>query len=136
MHFSIVIQEEANFLEMKVIIDLIEDIRESIQNNENYTVVGMLLKENPNAKSELLYAGEAPIGSFYLDKISKELILSVDKESEPLFIGELVKHLLILDMEMMMSEVKLAVSEDHEPKELVGFGFNATDKKYALFIMA
>ena len=121
---------------MKVIIDLIEDIRESIQNNEMYSITGMLLKEDANNKKNLLYAGEASVGSFYLDKISKELIFNVDKKADSLSVGELVKHLLILDMDAMMYEVKLAVSEEHAPKELVGFGFNATDGKYALFIMA
>ena len=121
---------------MKVVIDLIEDIRESIQNEENYTISGMLLKENPNKKEDLIYAGEAPVGSFYFDKISKELIFTIDKESKPLTVGKLVKHLLILDMDIMMYEVKLLVSEEHAPQELVGFGFNATDGKYALFIMA
>ena len=121
---------------MKVIIDLIEDIRESINNNETYSITAMLLKEDANDKKNLLYAGEASVGSFYVDKISKKLILTVEKDKEPLSVGELVKHLLIMDMDMMMYEVKLAVSEEHEPQELVGFGFNAADTKYALFIMA
>jgi len=121
---------------VKVIIDLIEDIRESIQNAEKYTISGMLLKENPENKKDLIYAGEASVGSFYIDKISKELIFTVENNSTALTVGELVKHLLILDMDAMMYEVKLAVSEEHAPQELVGFGFNATDGKYALFIMA
>ena len=121
---------------MKVIIDLIEDIRESIQNSGTYSISGMLLKEDPENKKDLIYAGEALISSFYIDKISKELIFTIDKEGEVLNIGELVKHLLILEMDAMMYEVKLAVSEAHEPQPLVGFGFNATDEKYALFIMA
>ena len=121
---------------MKVIIDLIEDIRESINNDESYTMAGMLLKEDENNKKNLTYAGEAPIGSFYVDKIAKELILTVEQDKEPLLVGELAKHLLIMDMEMMMYEVKLAVSDNHAPQALVGFGFNATDAKYALFIMA
>lgn len=121
---------------MKVIIDLIEDIRESIHNNETYTITSMLLKEDANDKQKLIYAGEASVGSFYLDKISKELILNVENDKEPLTVGELVKHLLIMDIDMMMYEVKLAVSEEHAPQALIGFGFNATDGKYALFIMA
>jgi len=121
---------------MKVIIDLIEDIRESINNNEAYKITAMLLKEDIENKKNLIYAGEAQIGSFYVDKIAKKLILTVEKEGEGLSVGELVKHLLIMDMDMMMYEVKLVVSEEHEPQELVGFGFNATDSKYALFIMA
>ena len=121
---------------MKVIIDLIEDIRESINNNEKYSMTAMLLKEDSNDEKNLIYAGEASIASFYIDKISKELILEVDAKQESLIIGDLVKHLLILDMDQMMYEVKLAVSDVHSPQELVGFGFNATDAKYALFIMA
>ena len=121
---------------MKVIIDLIEDIRESIQNSETYSISGMLLKENPENPKDLIYAGEASVGSFFIDKISKELIFNVEKNQEALTVGELVKNLLILDMDAMMYEVKLVVSEEHAPKELVGFGFNATDGKYALFIMA
>jgi len=121
---------------MKVIIDLIEDIRESINNSESYKVVGMLLKEDSNDKKKLIYAGEANIASFYVDEISKELIFSVDKTEKSLEIGELVKHLLIMDMEKMMYEVKLSVSDEHAPQELVGFGFNAADGKYVLFIMA
>jgi hypothetical protein len=120
---------------MKVVIDLIEDIRESIQNSEAYQITAMLLKEDEHDKKNLIYAGEAPIGSFVLDEISKELIFNVESDKKPLAIGDLVKHLLILNMEMMMYEVKLTVSENHELKPLVGFGFNATDKKYVLFIM-
>jgi len=121
---------------MKVIIDLIEDIRESINNNENYTVSAMLLQEDTTDKKNLVYAGEASVSSFYVDKISKELILEVNKKEPSLKIGDLVKHLLIMDMDEMMFEVKLVVSEQHAPQSLVGFGFNATDAKYALFIMA
>ena len=121
---------------MKVVIDLIEDIRESIQNSEEYSVVTMLLKEDESDGSELTYRGEASIGSFYVDKISKELIFSVEKDKKSLDIGELTKHLLIMDMDMMMYEVKVEVSESHSAQPLVGFGFNATDTKYVLFIMA
>jgi len=121
---------------MKVVIDLIEDIRDSISNNETYRVTAMLLKEDAHDKKNLIYAGEASVASFHVDELSKELIFSVDKEEKALSVRELVKHLLIMDMSKMMYEVKLAVSDDHAPQELVGFGFNAADTKYALFIMA
>ena len=121
---------------MKVIIDLIEDIRDSINNNESYRITAMLLKEDEKDKKNLIYAGEASVSSFHVDVLSKELIFTVDTSAKALEIGELVKHLLIMDMEKMMYEVKLSISDDREPQELVGFGFNATDAKYALFIMA
>ncbi|NEW60530.1 hypothetical protein GSY74_04470 [Sulfurovum sp. bin170] len=120
---------------MKLIIDLIEDIRESIQNDESYIITAMLLKEDENDKKNLIYAGEAPISSFEIDKLSKELILIVEKDKELLSVGELLKHLFILDTKELMYEVKLAVSQAHNLQELVGFGFNSTDKKYALFMM-
>jgi hypothetical protein len=121
---------------MKVVIDLIEDIRDSINNNETYSIAGMLLKEDNQDKKNLVYAGEATVSSFYVDELSRELIFTVDNTQKPLVIGELVKYLLIMDMEKMMYEVKLAVSDEHAPQVLVGFGFNATDAKYVLFIMA
>ena len=46
---------------MKVIIDLIEDIREEIGNQEDFILTAMLLKENPEDAEKLIYAGEAPI---------------------------------------------------------------------------
>jgi hypothetical protein len=121
---------------VKVIIDLIEDMRDSIKNNELYTLSAMLLKEDSEDKEKLIYAGEASIGSFHVDKLSKELLLTVEKKKNSLSVGELIKHLLIMDMDMMMYEVKISVSEAHEPQAVVGFGFNAADSKYALFIMA
>ena len=121
---------------MKVVIDLIEDIRESINNSESYNLTAMLLKEEKAQESKLIYAGEAPIGSFRMDESNKILFLEVDKEKKALSVGELVKHLLILDMDKMMYEVKILVSSRHPSKEVVGFGFNATDAKYVLFIMA
>ena len=121
---------------MKVVIDLIEDIRDSINNNESYSIRAMLLKEDERDMKNLIYAGEASVASFYVDDISKALVFTIDNNEKALEIGELVKHLLIMSMDKMMYEIKLAVSEAHAPKELVGFGFNATDAKYALFIMA
>jgi hypothetical protein len=118
---------------MKVIIDLIEDIRETIANQEAYTLHAMLLKEDQSDSEKLIYAGEAPIGSFVLDDESKQLVLSVEREGS-LQIGELLKHLLILSMDMMMYEVRLHVNLQHDAVEVVGFGQSGEDKKYILFI--
>jgi hypothetical protein len=56
---------------MKVIIDLIEDIRESIANAEEYELRAGLLKEDPSDPSKLLYAGEAPLNRFALDEAKR-----------------------------------------------------------------
>jgi hypothetical protein len=120
---------------MKVIIDLIEDLRESIQNNANYSVTAMLLTADANDEKKLNYAGEAPISSFTLDEVTRELVLWVNKEEEILKIGNFVQHLQIMGLDKMMYEVKLAVSPNYPRKEVVGFGVNIEESKYALFIM-
>lgn len=120
---------------MKVMIDLIEDLRESIQNNAEYAVTAMLLTTDERDDKKLNYAGEAPISSFKLDEETRELVLSVNKEEETLKIGNFVKHLQIMGLDKMMYEVKLAVSPEHPRQEIVGFGVNAEEFKYALFIM-
>jgi len=121
---------------MKVIIDLIEDLRESIQNNAEYQITAMLLKPNGEDDKKLEYAGEAPVASFVLDEEKRELVLSVDTQQESLKIGNFVQHLQIMGLDKMMYEVKLAVSPNHPHKEIVGFGVNSDESKYALFIMA
>jgi len=119
---------------MKVIIDLIEDLRESIQNNAEYSISAMLLTSDDQDDKKLNYAGEAPIAFFELDEERRELVLSIGKELS-LKIGDFVKHLQIMGLDKMMYEVKIAVSPDHPRKEVVGFGVNAEESKYALFIM-
>jgi hypothetical protein len=119
---------------MKVIIDLIEDLRESIQNNAEYSIAAMLLKTDENDEKKLNYAGEAPITAFELDEETRELVFLVGSEN-PLKIDNFVKHLQIMGLDKMMYEVKIAVSSDHPRKEVVGFGVNAEESKYALFIM-
>ncbi len=48
---------------MKVIIDLIEDIREEIGNQEDFIFTAMLLKQDDSNPERLIYAGEAPINN-------------------------------------------------------------------------
>ena len=56
---------------MKFIIDLIEDIREQIGNQEAYTITAGLLKEDPKDNSKLIYSGEAPLNTYHMDEIKK-----------------------------------------------------------------
>jgi hypothetical protein len=119
---------------MKVIIDLIEDIREEIGNQEDFILTAMLLKENPEDAEKLIYAGEAPINVFDLDESSKQLIFKIDGSHSRVEIGELVKPLLILPMDAMMYELKMDVNAQYNDIEVVGFGKSIEEKKYILFI--
>ncbi len=119
---------------MKFIIDLIEDIREQIGNQEAYTMTAGLLKEDPNDSNKLIYAGEALLNTSHMDAIKKQLIFEIDGSDTRITVGELIPPLLISDMDSMMYELRMDVNKQYKDMEIVGFGRNEEMKKYLLFI--
>ena len=119
---------------MKFIIDLIEDIRVEIGNEPDFTVHAMLLKEDTNDATKLIYGGEAALNSFVLDETNRKLMIKIDGSDEILTVGELIKHTLILDGDKMMYEVRLNVNHQYNDVEVIGFGKSIEEKKYFLFI--
>jgi len=119
---------------MKVIIDLIEDIRESIANAEDYVLTAGLLKEDANDPSKLIYAGEASLNTHHIDEVKKQLVFKIDGSGAQITVGALIPPLLISDMDMMMYELRMDVNEQYSNMEIVGFGKNEEMKKYLLFI--
>ena len=119
---------------MKFIIDLIEDVREQIGNHEEYVVTAGLLKGDENDSDKLIYAGEAPLNLAILNDETKQLNFKIDGSDMRVTIGALIPPLLILDMDAMMYELKMDVNTQHSDIEVIGFGKNAEEKKYILFI--
>ena len=119
---------------MKVIIDLIEDVREQIGNHEAYEVVAGLLKTDKSDSTKLIYAGEAPLNSVKLEEEKRQLTFKIDGTDTKLTIGELIPSILILDMDAMMFELKMDVNIQYKDMEIVGFGKNDEQKRYILFI--
>ncbi|HFS85382.1 MAG TPA: hypothetical protein ENK72_02060 [Epsilonproteobacteria bacterium] len=119
---------------MKFIIDLIEDIREEIGNQPDFTIHAILLKEDPKDGEKLLYGGEAGLNRFSLEDEARKLILKIDGSLEGLTVGDLIKHILILDGSKMMYEVKLNVNYQYNDVEVIGLGKSEEEKKYFLFI--
>jgi len=119
---------------MKFIIDIIEDIREQINNQEAYTITAGLLKEDPNDINKLIYAGEAKLNSWHMDEIKKQLIFEIDGSPTEITVGELIPSLLISDMDSMMFELKIDVNAQYQNMEVVGFGKNDEERRYILFI--
>ncbi|MCO4846046.1 MAG: hypothetical protein KC427_08525 [Sulfurovum sp.] len=119
---------------MKYIIDLIEDVREEIGNQEDFVLTAMLLKENPEDSEKLTYAGEAPLNLFHLDEAGKQLNFKIDGSPSRITVGELIPPLLILDMDAMMYELRMDVNTQYSDMEIVGFGKNDEEKKYIFFI--
>jgi len=119
---------------MKVIIDLIEDISESIANAEEYVLRAGLLKEDVEDASKLHYVGEASISSYHLSEEKRELLFRVGDSDVEVTVGELIPSLLILDMQTMMYTLKMDVNVQYSGLEIVGFGKSDEEKSYLLFI--
>ena len=119
---------------MKVIIDLIEDIRETLGNQEDFMLTAMLLKEDDSNQERLISVGEASINTFVIDQVQRKLIFKIDRSTAVLPIGTLVKHLLVLPMADMMYELRVDIETHHDAASIVGFGTSLQEKKYFLFI--
>ena len=119
---------------MRVIIDLIEDVREQIGNHETYEVMAGLLKTDTEDSEKLIYAGEAPLNSVELEREKRQLVFKIDGSDKKLTIGELIPSILILDMDAMLFELKIDVNAQYKGMEVVGFGKNDEEKRYILFI--
>ena len=120
---------------MKVIIDLIEELRQSIANQEHYTLSVGLLKKDAKNTSQLHYAGEAPLHHFELDTIKSRLHFMHTQEETPLKVEALLPTLLILEMSTMMYPLEVTLNETYQNLEIVGFGKNDEEQRFILFIV-
>jgi len=118
---------------MKVIIDLIDDVREAIENDSSFSLSAMGLKEN--GKGELLPSWQADINQYKLDDEEKKLYLFLGKE-DAVNVGTFLSELNVLSNEKMMYEVCISYSKDNQriDASLIGFGESIPEKKYLLFI--
>jgi hypothetical protein len=118
---------------MKVIIDLIEDIRESIDNDKCFTLGVMGLSENEDG--EFTPSWQSAISGYRLDDRSKKMFLFLGKEGA-LSIGTFTESLNALSNEAMMYELRISYmkGDQREDAPLMGFGESLQDKKYLLFI--
>ncbi|MFA6191907.1 MAG: hypothetical protein WC665_06095 [Sulfurimonas sp.] len=116
---------------MKYIIDMIDDMRENIQNAGDYTLLAMLLKEE--SPDNFQNAGEKIVTSFYIDNDSKQLQLGfLDGNVTTRTLLDCVNS---LEMQMMMYEIVVKVSVNHPLISVVGFGENHEQKQYTFFVM-
>ncbi len=119
---------------MKVIIDLIEDIREAIKNETSFSLVAMALKEQESG--ELIPSWESPVCSMKADEEKQKLFLFLGK-GEPLGIGTFLESTDTLCNKTMMHEVLVSYSKEAKriDSSLIGFGESLEEKKYFLFIL-
>jgi len=118
---------------MKLIIDMIEDIRTAINNDKEFTLGAMGLNEQKNG--EFLPSWQSDICHMEIDAQSQKLFLFLGK-GEAIAIGDFLKALNALSNEAMMYEVCLSYSKEDKrvDSSLIGFGESREDKRYLLFI--
>jgi len=118
---------------MKVIIDLIDDIREAINNESDFSLSAMGLQENE--KGEFVPSWQANINQYKLDVKAKKLYLFLGKENA-LKVGSFLSELNILSNEQMMYELCVSFTKENQriDASLMGFGESIPEKKYLLFI--
>lgn len=119
---------------MKVIIDLIEDIREAIKNDMSFSLVAMAFKEQKNG--EFIPSWESPICSMKVDEATKRLFFFLGK-GEALGVGSFLESVNALPNKAMMHEVLVSYSKEARrvDSSLIGFGESLEEKKYFLFTL-
>lgn len=115
---------------MKYIIDMIDDMRENIQNSTEYTLLAMLLKEDEQKNFQ--NAGEKVITSLHVNDETRELHLGFLDEN--ITSKELLECVDSLDMKSMMYEVKIKISDEYPLMSVIGFGENHEQKQYTFFV--
>lgn len=118
---------------MKVIIDLIDDVREAINNDSGFSLSAMGLKENE--KGEFIPSWKADINQYKIDDKTKKLYFFLGK-GNALNIGVFLSELNSLSNEKMMYEISVSYTKENQriDSSLMGFGESVPEKKYLLFI--
>jgi len=117
---------------MKVIIDLIEDMRNAIENNSDFFLRAMNLYET--ASGELVPSWQTDIESMKVDDKEKKLYIFLGVE--PMGVPSVMEKLDALSNEQMMYEINLSYYKDEARRNapIIGFGESFKDKKYLVFI--
>lgn len=115
---------------MKYIIDMIDDMRENIHNAQDYTLLTVLLKEDENRN--FVNSGEKVITSLQVAHDVKQLHLGFLDEN--ISTKELLECVNALDMQAMMYELMVKISDEYPLMNVVGFSENHEQKEYIFFV--
>jgi hypothetical protein len=118
---------------MKVIIDLIDDIREAINNESGFSLSAMGLEKNEQGEYVPLW--QADINQYKLDDEAKKLYLFLGKENA-VKVGAFLNELNTLSNKQMMYELCVSYTKENKRVDasLMGFGESIPEEKYLLFI--
>ncbi len=118
---------------MKVVIDLIEDIRTAINNDPSFSLRAMGLSEENSG--EFLPVWQSELCRYSIDEEAQKLFLFMGKE-DPLKVGTFLQELNALGNKQMMYEVCVSYSKENQriDASVMGFGESFVDKRYLMFI--
>jgi len=117
---------------MKVIIDLVEDLKSSIDNDKEFSLRAINLYESDT--KEFVPSWQTDIASVKIDDETKKMFVFLGVE--PMGVEEMLVKLDSLSNEQMMYEILLSYYKDEKRADtpLIGFGESFKDKKYLFFI--
>ncbi len=120
---------------MKVVIDLIEDLRNGIGNQKDFVVGAIALQKEPDANGNALLAWGKGIVRAAVDEANECLNFYVE-EGRPMTSGMVISLLESMPNEQMMFKVMVSRKETPETADapLIGFTEDMNAKQYMLLI--
>ncbi len=117
---------------MKVVIDMIEDMREGIGSDGTFMLWAMGLKEE--SAGSYLPSWQSPISHFEVDLEQGKVFLFLGKTA--LDVQSMAAAFNAMENSQMMYELQLSYSREGKRVDspLIGFGENLEEKKYLLFL--
>lgn len=120
---------------MKVVIDLIEDIRNGIGNQTDFILGAVAVQQEPDADGNALLAWGKGISRAEVDEANESLNLYVE-EGRPMTSGMVISLLDSMPNEQMMFRVMVSRKDTPESADapLIGFTEDLSAKQYMLII--
>ncbi len=115
---------------MKYIIDMIDDLQETVGKRDDYILIAMLVKEADDGT--LQNTGEKVITSLFVDHEAKELHLGFADENATT--TDLLECVNALEMSAMMYEVKVKISDAYPLMPVIGFAEDHEKREYIFFV--
>ena len=118
---------------MKVIIDLIEDIRTTLETHKDFTLAVMALSKDK--EGNYLPVWKSGVSHYELKESERKIYFYLAKE-QTISALKISKEMNKLTNQEVMYEINIVFSKDNErvDKALIGFGEAVEEKSYCLFI--
>ena len=120
---------------MKVVIDLVEDLRENIKDDEEFIIGAIAIEKELDSEENALLAWGKAITRLSVDTEKKRLNFYVE-DGQVLHVDELLRAVKAMKNEEMMYEIFLSTKEhpSNATAPLIGFNEDTLTKQFMLII--